>query len=154
MRQTPPLRAVPQAGRPLRRTLGDSTHTQSQIASIATFYILSETSRSAFDDAQRDQKTVTYNRGLFGTNEIVTGNRFLWEYFGAERISRGQENIVTSGWTTGAGRVQKHGERMTASWSSVSFGSRVQRRRSATADCRLPTADCRLPTVDATRPSA
>jgi hypothetical protein len=36
---------------------------------------------------------------------------------------------------------------MTASWSSVSFGSRVPRRRSATADCRLPT-------VDATRPSA
>ncbi len=50
------------------------------MSSIATFYILSEASRSAFDDAQRDQKTVTYKRGLFGTKEIVTGDRFLWEY--------------------------------------------------------------------------
>ena len=50
------------------------------MSSIATFYILSEASRSAFDDAQRDQKTVIYKRGLFGTKEIVTGDRFLWEY--------------------------------------------------------------------------
>ena len=49
------------------------------MSSIATFYILSEASRSAFDDAQRDQKTVAYKRGLFGTKEIVTGDRFLWE---------------------------------------------------------------------------
>ena len=44
---------------------------------------------------------------------------------GAERISRAQGDIVTSGWTTGAGGVQKHGERMTAPWSSVSFGQAV-----------------------------
>ena len=50
------------------------------MSSIATFYILSEANRSAFADAQRNQKTVTYNRGLFGTKEIVTGDRFLWEY--------------------------------------------------------------------------
>ena len=50
------------------------------MSSFATFYILSEASRSAFGDAQRDQKTVTYKRGLFGTKEIVTGDRFLWEY--------------------------------------------------------------------------
>jgi len=50
------------------------------VSSFATFYILAEASRSAFDDAQRDQKTITYKRGLFGTKEIVTGDRFLWEY--------------------------------------------------------------------------
>jgi 2-hydroxychromene-2-carboxylate isomerase len=50
------------------------------MSSIATFYVLSEASRAAFDDAQRDQKTVAYKRGLFGTKEIVTGDQFLWEY--------------------------------------------------------------------------
>ena len=50
------------------------------MSSIATFYILSDANRSAFADAQRSQKTVTYKRGLFGTKQIVTGDRFLWEY--------------------------------------------------------------------------
>ena len=50
------------------------------MSSIATFYLLPEAKRAEFTDAHRNQKTVTYKRGLFGTKEIVTGDRFLWEY--------------------------------------------------------------------------
>ncbi len=46
----------------------------------------------------------------------------------------GEYQARTSGWTTGAGRVQKHGERMTAPWSSLSFGEFKQRKGS---DMRL-----------------
>lgn len=53
---------------------------QNQMSSIANFYILPEASRGKFAEAQRNQKTVTYQRGLFRTKEIVTGDRFLWEY--------------------------------------------------------------------------
>lgn len=50
------------------------------MSSIATFYLLPETKRTAFAAAHRDQKTVTYKRGFFGTKEQVTGERFFWEY--------------------------------------------------------------------------
>lgn len=50
------------------------------MSSIATFYLLANTKRAEFIDAHRNQKTVTHKRGLFGTKEIVTGDRFLWEY--------------------------------------------------------------------------
>jgi len=50
------------------------------MSSVATFYILPEAKRAEFTNAHRNQKTVTYKRGLFGTKEVVTGDRFLWEY--------------------------------------------------------------------------
>jgi hypothetical protein len=58
------------------------------MSSIATFYILPEASRSAFAEAQRNQKTVTYRRGWFGTKEMVTGDRFLWEYLDSATIGK------------------------------------------------------------------
>lgn len=65
------------------------------MSSIATFYIVSEANRSAFVDAQRNEKTVTYKRGLFGTKQIVTGDRFLWEYL--DSITTGKTDFGFSG---------------------------------------------------------
>ncbi|WP_367872794.1 hypothetical protein [Luteolibacter sp. Populi] len=50
------------------------------MSSIATFYLLRESSRSAFAEAKRTEKTVTYKHGFFKTKEVITGDRFLWEY--------------------------------------------------------------------------
>lgn len=58
------------------------------MSSIATFYLLPDTKRAEFTDAHRNQKTVTYKRGLFGTKEIVTGDRFLWEYLDSATTDR------------------------------------------------------------------
>ncbi len=58
------------------------------MSSIATFYLLPEAKRDEFNDAHRNQKTVTYKRGLFGTREIVTGERFLWEYLDSAATAR------------------------------------------------------------------
>jgi hypothetical protein len=58
------------------------------MSSIATFYLLSIDKRDEFDDAHRNQKTVTYKRGLFGTKELVTGERFLWEYLDTASIAK------------------------------------------------------------------
>lgn len=49
-------------------------------SSIATFYLLRESARPEFEEAKRNEKTITYQRGFFRTKEIVTGERFLWEY--------------------------------------------------------------------------
>ena len=58
------------------------------MSSIATFYLLPEAKRAEFTDAQRNQKTVTYKRGFFGTKEVVTGDRFLWEYLDSAATSK------------------------------------------------------------------
>lgn len=58
------------------------------MSSIATFYLLPEASLPAFVDAQRNRKSVTYKRGWFGTKEIVTGDRFLWEYLDSATTSK------------------------------------------------------------------
>lgn len=50
------------------------------MSSIATFYLLPESARTDFEEAKRTEKTITYKRGIFRTKEIVTGDRFLWEY--------------------------------------------------------------------------
>jgi len=50
------------------------------MSSIATFYLLPESARADFDEAKRTEKTVTLKRSFFGVKEIVTGERFLWEY--------------------------------------------------------------------------
>lgn len=50
------------------------------MSSIATFYLLPETRRAEFTDAHRNQKSITYKRSLFGRKEVITGDRFLWEY--------------------------------------------------------------------------
>ncbi len=50
------------------------------MSSIATFYILPESKRVDFTEAHRNEKTVTLQRGFFGTKTVVTGERFLWEY--------------------------------------------------------------------------
>jgi hypothetical protein len=50
------------------------------MSSIATFYLLQESVRTEFEEAKRTEKTITYKRGIFRTKEIVTGERFLWEY--------------------------------------------------------------------------
>lgn len=39
------------------------------MSSFVTFYVLPETKRAEFAEAQRNQKTVTYKRGFFGTKE-------------------------------------------------------------------------------------
>ncbi|WP_265594024.1 hypothetical protein [Haloferula sp. BvORR071] len=49
-------------------------------SSIATFYLLRESARGEFAEAKRTEKKITYKHGLFRTKEIVTGERFLWEY--------------------------------------------------------------------------
>jgi hypothetical protein len=56
------------------------TRTVPSMSSIATFYLLRESDRAAFDEAKRKEKTITYKRGFFRTKEIVNGERFLWEY--------------------------------------------------------------------------
>lgn len=58
------------------------------MSSVATFYLLPEAKRAEFTEAHRNQKTVTYKRGFFGTREIVTGERFLWEYLDSATTSR------------------------------------------------------------------
>jgi hypothetical protein len=58
------------------------------MSSIATFYILPETKRVEFTDAHRNQKTITFKRTLFGRKEVVTGDRFLWEYLDAANADR------------------------------------------------------------------
>jgi hypothetical protein len=65
------------------------------MSSIAAFYMLPEASRSAFADAQRNQKTVTYKRGWFGAKEIVSGDRFLWEYL--DSANTGKTEFAFSG---------------------------------------------------------
>jgi hypothetical protein len=50
------------------------------MSSIATFYVLPNSKRVEFAEAHRTEKTVTYKRTLFGRKEVVTGERFLWEY--------------------------------------------------------------------------
>lgn len=47
---------------------------------IATFHVLPESKRPEFTDAHRNQKQVTYKKTLFGKKEIVTGDKYLWEY--------------------------------------------------------------------------
>ncbi len=49
-------------------------------SSIATFYLLRESARPEFEEAKRTEKTITYERGFFRTKEVITGDRFLWEY--------------------------------------------------------------------------
>jgi hypothetical protein len=53
------------------------------MSSIATFYILPDSKRAEFAEAHRTEKTVTYKWTLFGRKEVVTGERFLWEYLDA-----------------------------------------------------------------------
>lgn len=50
------------------------------MSSTANFYILPEAQRAEFLDAHRGQKTVTFKRAFFGQKEVVTGERYLWEY--------------------------------------------------------------------------
>ena len=47
---------------------------------IASYYILPETKRPEFAEARRTEKTVTTKRTFFGTKQVVTGERYLWEY--------------------------------------------------------------------------
>lgn len=58
------------------------------MSSFVTFYVLPEAKRLEFVEAQRKQKTVTYKRGFFGTKEVVTGERFLWEYLDSETADK------------------------------------------------------------------
>ena len=50
------------------------------MSSIATLYTLNESERPNLAEAKRREKTVTYKRGLFRTKEIISGDRYLWEY--------------------------------------------------------------------------
>ena len=50
------------------------------MSSIATFYLMRESARNEFEEAKRNEKTITYKRGFFRTKEVVSGERFLWEY--------------------------------------------------------------------------
>jgi hypothetical protein len=54
--------------------------TFNQMSSVATLYILPDFKREEFTDAHRNQKTVNYKRTLFGMKQVVSGERFLWEY--------------------------------------------------------------------------
>ena len=58
------------------------------MSSIATFYLLPETGRAEFLSAHRNQKSVTHKRAFFGTKEVVTGERFLWEYLDTAATQR------------------------------------------------------------------
>lgn len=58
------------------------------MSSIATFYLLPETGRAEFTDAHRNQKSITYKRSLFGRKEVITGERFLWEYLDSAATDR------------------------------------------------------------------
>lgn len=53
------------------------------MSSIATFYLLPDSQRAEFDEARRTEKTITYKRTLFGKKEVITGERYLWEYLDA-----------------------------------------------------------------------
>lgn len=56
------------------------------MSSFATFYVLPEAKRLAFEEARRTEKTVTWQRGFlgFGRREVVTGDRYLWEFLDEE----------------------------------------------------------------------
>ena len=58
------------------------------MSSIATFYSLPEGKRTEFSEAYRNQRRVTYKRTLFGRKEVVTGEKFLWEYLDATNSDR------------------------------------------------------------------
>ena len=60
------------------------------MSSIATFYIVSAAKRDSFTEARRTEKTVTYKKGFlgFGSREIVTGDRYLWEFLDLEAASK------------------------------------------------------------------
>ena len=62
------------------RSLSAHQKIRPTMSSIATFYLLRESARPEFEEAKRTEKTITYKRGIFRTKEIVTGERFLWEY--------------------------------------------------------------------------
>lgn len=59
------------------------------MSSLATFYILPAAKRESFAEARRTEKTVTYKKGFmgFGSREVVTGERYLWEYLDLEATS-------------------------------------------------------------------
>jgi|JI10StandDraft_1071094.scaffolds.fasta_scaffold205818_2 hypothetical protein len=67
------------------------------MSSLATFYLLPEAKRSEFTEAHRNQKRVTYKRTLFGQREIVTGDRFLWEYLDSDSVSVDRVDFPFSG---------------------------------------------------------
>jgi hypothetical protein len=60
------------------------------MSSIATFYILPTAKRDSFAEARRTEKTVTYKKGFLGLGrrEVVTGERYLWEYLDGESASK------------------------------------------------------------------
>ena len=60
------------------------------MSSIATFYILAEDKRDLFTEARKTEKTVTFKKGFFGfdVREVVTGDRFLWEFLDQEATSK------------------------------------------------------------------
>jgi hypothetical protein len=60
------------------------------MSSIATFYIVSAAKRDSFTEARRTEKTVTHKKGIlgFGSREIVTGERYLWEFLDLEAASK------------------------------------------------------------------
>lgn len=57
-------------------------------SSIATFYLLRESVRPEFEEAKRTEKKITYQRGLFRTKEVITGERFLWEYLDEAAVEK------------------------------------------------------------------
>ncbi len=60
------------------------------MSSIATFYILEASKRDSFAEARRTEKTHTYTKGFlgFGRREVVTGDRYLWEFLDQEAASK------------------------------------------------------------------
>jgi len=62
---------------------------------IATFYLLLESQHTEFIAAHRDEKKVTYKSTLFGKKEIVTGEKYLWEYL--DDAAKTKEDLPYSG---------------------------------------------------------
>jgi hypothetical protein len=60
------------------------------MSSTATFYRLSVDQRTEFTTAQRQQKTVQFKRTLFGRKEVITGDRYLWEYLDSAAADRSE----------------------------------------------------------------
>lgn len=58
------------------------------MSSILTVYQMPEARRAAFEHAHANEKTVTYKSGFFGKKEIVTGERYLWEYLDEAAIGK------------------------------------------------------------------
>lgn len=60
------------------------------MSSIATFYVLEESQRDSFINARENEKTHSVTKGFFGIGrrEIITGERYLWEYLDDEAADR------------------------------------------------------------------